>query len=84
MWENTDGDQLKNIFKNLNKMNLSEDSKELLNIALLTNAHHPQKNISLNEFLNLVDKETEFRELFDKKELYASLNFSVEEELSWW
>ncbi len=53
MWENTDGDQLKNIFKNLNKMNLSEDSKELLNIALLTNAHHPQKNISLNEFLRI-------------------------------
>ena len=42
------------------------------------------KNISLNEFLNLVDNESEFRELFDKKELYASLNFSVEEELSWW
>ena len=53
MWENTDGDQLKNIFKNLNKMNLSKDSKELLNIALLTNAHHPQKNISLNEFLRI-------------------------------
>ena len=53
MWENTDGDQLKNIFKNLNKMNLSEDSKELLNIVLLTNAHHPQKNISLNKFLGI-------------------------------
>ncbi|WP_143323753.1 S1C family serine protease, partial [Candidatus Pelagibacter communis] len=42
------------------------------------------KNISLNEFLNLIDNESEFRELFDKKELYASLNFSIEEELSWW
>ncbi len=42
------------------------------------------KNISLNELLNLFDNESEFRELFDKKELYTSLNFSVEEELSWW
>ena len=42
------------------------------------------RNITLNKFLNLIDNESEFRELFDKKELYASLNFSVEEELSWW
>ena len=34
------------------------------------------KNISLNEFLNLVDKETEFRELFDKKN-YMQLDFRL-------
>ena len=28
MWRNTDGDQLKNIFKNLNKMQLSKDAKK--------------------------------------------------------
>ena len=42
------------------------------------------KNTSLNDFINLFDNEKEFREMLDKKELYASLNFSVEEELSWW
>ena len=41
-------------------------------------------NITLNEFMILIDNQTEFREMFDKNELYASLNFSVEEELSWW
>ena len=50
MWENTDGDQLKSILKNLNKMKLSQDAKGILNIALLTNAHYPDKNISLKEF----------------------------------
>ena len=53
MWRNTDGDQLKNIFKNLNKMQLSKDAKEILNISLLTNAYYPSKNISLNEFLEI-------------------------------
>ena len=42
------------------------------------------RNIALNEFMILIDNQTEFRELSDKNELYASLNFSVEEELSWW
>ena len=42
------------------------------------------KNISLNEFMNLINNQSEFKEIVNKKELYASLNFSVEEELSWW
>ncbi len=42
------------------------------------------KNISLNEFMNLINNQSEFKEIVDRKELYASLNFSVEEELSWW
>ena len=53
MWKNTDGDQLKNIFKNLNKMQLSKDAKKILNISLLTNAYYPSKNISLKEFLKI-------------------------------
>ena len=53
MWGNTDGDQLKNIFKNLNKMQLSKDAKEILNISLLTNAYYPSRNISLKEFLEI-------------------------------
>ena len=53
MWSNSDGDQLKNIFAKLNKMSLSKDAKELMNISLLTNAYHPQKNISEKEFIEI-------------------------------
>ena len=53
MWSNSDGDQLKAIFTKLNKMNLSQDAIEIINISLLTNAYHPQKNISEKEFLKL-------------------------------
>ena len=51
MWSNSDGDQLKNIFLKLEKLKLSNDAKELMNISLLTNAFSPQKNISREEFL---------------------------------
>ena len=53
MWSNSDGDQLKNIFSKLEKLELSNDAKELMNISLLTNAFSPQKNISNKEFLEL-------------------------------
>ena len=51
MWSNSDGDQLKNIFLKLEKLKLSNDAKELMNISMLTNAFSPQKNISREEFL---------------------------------
>ncbi len=51
MWSNSDGDQLKNIFSKLLKLNLSVDASEILNISLLTNAYIPKKNISEQEFL---------------------------------
>ena len=51
MWSNSDGDQLKALFTKLNKMNFSQDAIEIINISLLTNAYHPQKNISEKEFL---------------------------------
>ena len=53
MWTNTDGDQIKNLFNRLFKMNLSEDAIEIINISILTNAYYPQKNITENEFLEL-------------------------------
>ena len=53
MWSNTDGDQLKNIFSNLNKMNLSEDATEIIDISILTNAFYPTKNITKKEFLKI-------------------------------
>tara|TARA_B100000963_G_scaffold277250_1_gene245616 strand:+ start:5578 stop:7353 length:1776 start_codon:yes stop_codon:yes gene_type:complete len=53
MWLNSDGDQLKIIFAKLQKMNLSNDAKELMNISILTNAHHPKKNITDKEFIKI-------------------------------
>ena len=53
MWSNSNGDQILNIFKRINKMNLSKDASEILNILLLTNAHYPEINISKNQFLEL-------------------------------
>ena len=51
MWMNSDGDQLKNIFSKLNKINFSDDAAEIMNISILTNAYYPNNNISENEFL---------------------------------
>ena len=51
MWSNSDGDQLKNIFAKLKKIEFSEDAKEIMNISILTNSHYPKKNISSEEFL---------------------------------
>ena len=53
MWSNSNGDQIKNLFLRLNKINLSEDANEIMKIALLTNAYSPELNISEKEFLDL-------------------------------
>ena len=51
MWINSNGDQLKNIFSNLEKINLSKDANEIMNISMMTNSYYPKKNISEMEFL---------------------------------
>ena len=53
MWSNSNGDQLKNIFSRLNKIDLSNDASEIMKIVLLTNAYLPTKNISEKEFLDI-------------------------------
>ena len=52
MWTNSNGDQLKSIFSKLDKIQLSEDAKEIMNISLLTNAYIPKLNITEKEFLD--------------------------------
>ena len=56
MWSNSNGDQILNIFKRLDKLVLSKDASEILNILLLTNAHYPEMNISKEEFLEIKSK----------------------------
>ena len=53
MWSKSNGDQILNIFKRINKMDLSKDASEILDILLLTNAHYPEINISKDQFLEL-------------------------------
>ena len=53
MWSKSNGDQILNIFKRINKMDLSKDASEILDILLLTNAYYPKKNISKDQFLEL-------------------------------
>jgi len=53
MWSKSNGDQILNIFKRIDKMNLSKDASEILDILLLTNAHYPEINISKDQFLEL-------------------------------
>ena len=53
MWSNSNGDQLKYLFSNLSKINLSQDASELMNILLLTNAYYPNKDISEKDFLKI-------------------------------
>ena len=53
MWSNSDGNQILKLFKNIDKMNLSNDASEILNILLLTNSYYPNKNISKEQFLEI-------------------------------
>ena len=53
MWSNSNGDQLKYLFSNLNKIQLSKDASDLLNIVLLTNSYQPVTNITEEEFLKI-------------------------------
>ena len=53
MWSNSNGDQILNIFRRINKIKLSQDAIGILNILLLTNAHYPESNISKKQFFEI-------------------------------
>ena len=53
MWSNSDGDQIIRLYKNIDKINLSIDASEILNILFLTNAYYPDKNITKEQFLEI-------------------------------
>ena len=53
MWKNSDGYRILNVFNRIEKINLSKDAAEILNILLLTNSYYPELNISKEQFLNL-------------------------------
>ena len=64
MWSNSDGNEIIKIFNRLKKVKLSNDSKKILDIALLTNSYFPKKNMEEEIFLNF-----KFDYLIDNKNL---------------
>ena len=53
MWSNSNGDQLKQLFSSIAKLELSEDASDLMRILMLTNAFYPTTNITDDEFLKI-------------------------------
>ena len=53
MWAESDGKDIKNIFKRINKLKLSKFSENLLFQVLFTNAYPPNSNLTSNEFLKI-------------------------------
>ena len=56
MWSNSNGDQILKIFKRINKIDLSQDATEILDILLVTNAYYPKLNISEKQFQEIKSK----------------------------
>ncbi|MDA7801273.1 hypothetical protein N8950_00860 [Candidatus Pelagibacter sp.] len=74
MWSNSNGDQILNIFKRIDKLELSRDAEEILDILLLTNAHYPEMNISKVQFLEIKSKWLIKHSNFDLIEKYLLNN----------
>jgi len=79
MWSNSNGDQILNIFKRINKLELSKDAAEILDILLLTNAHYPKMNISKEQFLEIKSKWLIKYSNFDLIEKYLLNNQIINE-----
>ena len=53
MWQLSDGEKILKILNKINKINLSDDAKNLYNKLILTNALPPKSNFSTKDFLKL-------------------------------
>ena len=53
MWSQSDGEDIKNILKRINKLKLSKLSEDLLFQVLFTNAYPPRTNLTSAEFLKI-------------------------------
>ena len=78
MWSDSNGKIIKSILKKIDKTKISDDSKEILNVALLTNSYIPQKNITAEEFLEFKTKYLIKSEDLNLIKLYISKNKELE------
>ena len=53
MWSTSDGEDVKKVFKRINKLKLSKFSEDLLFNLLFTNSYPPKKNLNSSEFLEM-------------------------------
>ena len=53
MWVNSNGRKILEVAEKIQKLNLSNDATNILNIALLTNSNYPEKNINNDQFLQI-------------------------------
>ena len=79
MWSKSNGDQILNIFKRIDKLELSKDAAEIMDVLLLTNAHYPEMNISKEQFLEIKSKWLIKRSDFGLIEKYLLNNQIVNE-----
>ena len=93
MWLDTDGSDIKSIFKRIDKLQLSEFSEDLLFKVLFTNAYPPKKNMTSAEFLKIkIDWLIKHRRLQDLENLLltnpaagkepSAIKFLINERLS--
>jgi hypothetical protein len=79
MWTHSNGVKILEIIDKINNINLSEDAKEILNVALLTNSYIPTKNISKEQFLIIKSGWLVQQQDLNLIETYLSKNSSLEE-----
>ena len=53
MWTNSDGGEIKNIFKRINKLKLSDSAEDFFINTILTYSFKPKKNLTGEDFLTL-------------------------------
>tara|TARA_B100000686_G_scaffold38796_1_gene40167 strand:- start:547 stop:2295 length:1749 start_codon:yes stop_codon:yes gene_type:complete len=78
MWTYSNGKIIKSILNKIDKINLSEDSMEMLNVALLTNSYFPKKNLTSEEFLKFKSDYLIKTENLNLIRLYLSKNKDVD------
>ncbi len=79
MWLNSNGKMILEVIKKIQKINLSDDATNILNIALLTNSYSPKKNITDKEFLKIKNDWLIKNNNLDLIENYVSVNKNLED-----
>jgi len=78
MWTNSDGLKILENINKIQKISLSKDASEILNIALLTNSYFPEKNINKEQFLKLKSDWLIKQKNLDLIETYIEKNKNLE------
>ena len=80
MWTNSDGLKILENINKIQKISLSKDASEILNLALLTNSYFPEKNINKEQFLKIKSDWLIKQKNLDLIETYVEKNTNLESE----